>query len=110
MKDKPNKGQRYFPNNCEAIRHTPDKYFPEMPIEAFMDWKIHGYQIPDSVFAIIRMKDKDGKYTEKYYNSERGARQCLQRGMSNNQEITMCTMDGMYFLKPEDYRSDFNQP
>ena len=56
MKRKPNKGQRYFPNSCEAIRNTPDKYFPSMPYEQFEDWKVYGYQIPESVFAIIRMK------------------------------------------------------
>ena len=52
MRRKPNKGQRYFPNSCEAIRNTPDKYFPSMPYEAFEDWKVYGYQIPESVFAI----------------------------------------------------------
>ena len=46
MRRKPNKGQRYFPNSCEAIRNTPDKYFMSMPYEMFEDWKIYGYQIP----------------------------------------------------------------
>jgi hypothetical protein len=108
MKRKPNKGQRYFPNSCEAIRNTPDKYFGSMSYEQFEDLKIYGYQIPDSVFAIIRMKNEDGKYTEKFYNTERGAKNCIAKGMNENQEITMCTMEGMYFLKPDDFKIDFN--
>lgn len=107
MKKKPNKGQRYFPNSCEAIRNTPDKYFASMPYEQFEDWKIYGYQIPESVFAIIRMKDKDGKYSEKYYNTERGAKNCITKCMHENKEIYMCTMEGMYHLKPSDLL-DFN--
>ena len=108
MRKKHNKGQRYFPNSCEAIRNTPDKYFPSMPYEQFEDWKVYGYQIPESVFAIIRMKDKDGRYTEKYYNTENGAKNCITKCMHENKEIYMCTMEGMYHLKPSDLPLDFN--
>ena len=80
-----------------------------MPYEQFEDWKIYGYQIPESVFAIIRMKDKDGKYTEKYYSTERGAKNCITKCMYENKEIYMCTMEGMYHLKPSDLL-DFNNP
>ena len=108
MRKKPNKGQRYFPNSCEAIRNTPDKYFPSMPYEQFEDWKVYGYQIPESVFAIIRMKSKNGKYEEKYYNTQRGASNCINKCMKEDKEIYMCTMEGMYHLKPSDLPLDFN--
>jgi len=110
MKRKPNKGQRYFPNNCEAIRNTPEMYFPSMSYEQFEDSKIYNYQIPQSVFAIIRMKDSKGKYEEKYYNTERGASNCINKCMKENKEIYVCTDEGMYHLKPEDLPTDFNNP
>ena len=55
------------------------------------------------------MKDKDGKYSEKYYNTERGAKNCITKCMHENKEIYMCTMEGMYHLKPTDLL-DFNNP
>ena len=109
MKRKPNRGRKYFPNNCEAIRHTPPEFFAPLTYKQFEDWKIYGYEIPDSVFAIIRMRDEEtGKYSEKFYNTERGAKNCIERCMRDNKEITMCTMAGMYHLKPEDLPLDFN--
>ena len=102
--------KKYFPNNWRAIKDTPSQFFMSMPYEQFEDWKIYGYQIPESVFAIIRMKDKDGKYEEKYYNTEYGAKNCITKCMKENKEIYMCTMDGMYHLKPDDLPTDFNNP
>ena len=81
-----------------------------MPYEQFEDWKVYGYQIPESVFAIIRMKDKEGKYEEKYYNTERGASNCINKCMKENKEIYMCTEEGMYHLKPDDLPTDFYNP
>ena len=108
MKKKPKRGQRYFPNNWRAIKECPDKFFASISYEDFEDMKIYGYIIPDSVFAIIRMKDEDGKYQEKFYNTERGARQCLSKCMKENKEITMCTMDGTYHLQPDNLPTDPN--
>ena len=48
--------KKYFPNNWRAIKDSPDKYFPSMPYEQFEDWKIYGYQIPASVFGLVRTK------------------------------------------------------
>ena len=106
MRDKPNKGQRYFPNNWRAIKDCPDKFFASITYEQFEDWKIYGYVIPDSVFAIVRIKDDKGKYSEKFYNTECGAKNCIAKCMTENKDITMVTMDGMYHLSPRPF--DFN--
>ena len=101
MKNKPNKGNRYFPNNWRAVRDLPLEYLPTMEYEEFLELKVHGYVIPDSVYAVIRIKNNDtGKYVEKYYNTEHGARTCITRAMHENKDITMATMDGMYHLTP----------
>ena len=52
--------KKYFPNNWRAIKDTPDKFFISMPYEQFTDWKIYGYDIPDSVYSIIRTMDDKG--------------------------------------------------
>ena len=101
MKNKPNRGQRYFPNNWRAVRDLPDKYLPSLSFEELQEWKVYGYQIPDSVYAIIRIRDNNtGTYKEQYYNTELGAKNCIARNMHDNKDITMCTMDGMYYLTP----------
>ena len=56
------------------------------------------------------MKDKDGKYQEKFYNTERGAKNCINKCMQENKEIYMCTEEGMYHLKPDDLPTDFYNP
>ena len=101
--------RKYFPNNWRAIKDTPDKYFTSMPYELFEDWKIYGYVIPDSVFALIRTQDKDtGKVEEFFYNTEHHTRNRLKKAMSTSKEVYLCTMDGMYHLKPDNLPFDFN--
>ncbi len=100
--------KKYFPNNWRAIRDTPDKYFPPMPYEQFADWKIYGYAIPDSVYAIIRTSDDNGKVEEFFYNTEHHTRNRITKSIKENKEIYLCTMEGMYHLKPNDLPFDFN--
>ena len=93
--------RKYFPNNWQAIKDCPDKFFLSMSYDQFLDWKIHGYDIPDSVFGILRLEDKKtGKITEKFYSSPHHARRCLDKSLKENKDITLCTMDGIYHLTP----------
>jgi|TARA_B100000073_G_C23548847_1_gene499239 hypothetical protein len=102
MKNKPNRGQKYFPNNWRAVRDLPEEFLPSLSYEELKEWKCHQYVIPDSVFGIIRIEDNNtGKYVEKYYNTKRGAEACITQAMRENKSITMATMDGMYHLSPE---------
>tara|TARA_B100000886_G_scaffold273300_1_gene197233 strand:- start:1047 stop:1364 length:318 start_codon:yes stop_codon:yes gene_type:complete len=100
--------RKYFPNNWRAIKDTPDKFFTSMPYEVFEDWKIYGYVLPDSVFALIRTQDEQGKVEEFFYNTERHTRNRLKKAMTSNKQVYVCTMDGMYHLKPNDLPIDFN--
>ena len=100
--------KKYFPNNWRAIKDTPDKFFMSMPYEQLEDWKIYGYVIPDSVYALIRTKDKDGKVEEFFYNTVFYTKKRISKSIKENKEIYLCTMEGMYHLKPEDLPFDFN--
>ena len=105
--------RKYFPNNWQAIKDCPDKFFLPLTFEQFEEWKIHGYDIPDSVFGILRLEDKKtGKITEKYYSSPRHARNCLSKSIKENKSITLCTMEGIYHLSPHppiDFNNENNQ-
>jgi|TARA_R100000081_G_scaffold87935_1_gene58916 hypothetical protein len=101
--------KEYFPNNWRAIQQSPDEWFPSMPAEAFMDWKVHGYMIPDSVCCMIRETEKDGTITERIYQSAAHGQNRVRKCMQENKEIVLCTMEGMWHLKPDDIKPlDFN--
>ena len=101
--------KKYFPNNWRAIKDSPDKYFPSMPYEQFEDWKIYGYQIPASVFGLVRTMDKDGKVEEFTYNTLHHCKKRLSKSIKENKEIYLCTMEGMYHLMPDELLPiDFN--
>ena len=101
--------KNYFPNNWRAIKDSPDELFPSMPWTQFMDWKINGYMIPDSVSCIIRVIGKDGKITEHMYQSVRHGQNKVRKCLQENKEFVLCTMEGMWHLKPDDNRPiDFN--
>ena len=79
-----------------------------MPYEQFTDWKIYGYDIPDSVYSIIRTMDDKGKVEEFYYSTPHHTKKRISKSIKENKEIYLCTMEGMYHLKPEDLPIDFN--
>tara|TARA_B100001093_G_scaffold211210_1_gene202722 strand:+ start:1116 stop:1436 length:321 start_codon:yes stop_codon:yes gene_type:complete len=101
--------RKYFPNNWRAIKDTPDKFFTSIPYEQFEDWKIYGYMLPDSVFSLIRTKDMDGKVQEYFYNTPGHTKNRISKSIKENKEIYLCTMEGMYHLKPDELLpTDFN--
>ena len=100
--------KKYFPNNWRAIKDTPDKFFMSMPYEQLENWKIYGYVIPDSVYALVRTKDESGKVEEFFYSTEYYTKKRINRCIKENKEIYLCTMEGMYHLKPSDLPFDFN--
>ena len=101
--------KKYFPNNWRAIKDSPDKYFPSMPYEQFEDWKIYGYQIPASVFGLVRTKDENGKVEEFTYNTPYHCKKRISKSIKENKEIYLCTMEGMYHLMPDELLPiDFN--
>ena len=100
--------RKYFHNNWQAIKDTPDKHFASMPYEQFEDWKIYGYVLPSTLFCLIRTKGKDGKIEEFAYSTERGSRFRLNKAMEEKKEVYVCTMEGMYHLKPDNLPLDFN--
>ena len=95
--------RKYFPNNWQAIKDSPDQYFMSISYDELEDWKVYGYELPSSVFSIVRTTNKDtGKVKEYSYQTERGTKQRIRLGMKANVEMYVCTNAGMYFLKPDE--------
>ena len=109
MRRKPYKRNKYFPNNVRAIQEAPDNIFKPIPFDEFINWKVHGYELPESVFCLMRIKDTNtGNIEERYYNTVHHAKKRLSKCIEDGKEITMVSMDGVYHLSPEDIFLDFN--
>ena len=97
------KRKKYFPNNYDAVAGCPAEWFPGIPFDEFMDWKIGGFEIPSSVNCIIRETRIDtGEVTEYVYQSaghaKRRARQIMNEGVS---EFVVATAEELHYLRPE---------
>ena len=97
------KRKKYFPNNYDAVAGAPAEWFPGIPFDEFMDWKIGGYEIPSSINCIIRESRIDtGEVTEYVYQSayhaKRKARQIMDEGVS---EFVVATAEQLHYLRPE---------
>ena len=109
MRRKPYKRNKYFPNNVRAIQEAPDYIFKPVAFDEFITWKVQGYELPESVFCLMRIKDTNtGNIEERYYNTVHHAKKRLSKCIEDGKEITMVSMEGVYHLSPEDIFLDFN--
>ena len=97
------KKKKDFPNNFEAYRAAPSKFFESIPFDEFMEWKMMGWEIPSSVAAIVREQDlKTGEVKEYIYNTISGANKRCKRIMKESKsEFLVCTHDDIAHMFPK---------
>ena len=98
--------KKYYPNNWQAYKDSPDAFFLPLEFDEFMDWKINGWEIPSSVACIIREQNiKTGKVTEHVYarlsNANKRANRIMKEGKS---EFLVCTHDDIGHVYPKQLR------
>ena len=100
--------QPYYPNNWRAYKDAPDQFFLSMPFDEFMDWKMMGWQIPSSVYCIMRDYNKrTGKIKEYVYQrSDHAERKLTNLMVKGESEITVTTEDQVTILRPEEDYDD----
>tara|TARA_R100000700_G_C3107619_1_gene101989 strand:+ start:398 stop:703 length:306 start_codon:yes stop_codon:yes gene_type:complete len=96
--------KKYFPNKINALQKAHHKYFESLPYDAFMDWKMSGWEIPEDVSCIIREKNVlTGKVKEYIYKTDLGAKRKIRKLMdARESEISICSEDRIHLIKPED--------
>ena len=99
---------RYYPNNWQAIADTPSNMFETVDFEEFMDWKMEGWDVPRSVYCMIRSRNcKTDKVREYVYSSKHAASNKLRQLIdAQENELTVCTHDYVSFMKPAKYITD----
>ena len=60
------KKKPYYPNNWQAFKDAPDEMFCDHTFDELMDWKVAGWELPSSVYCIIRTMDVNTKKVKEY--------------------------------------------
>ena len=103
--------KKYFPNNWTRLVKVPHQYFESLPFDAFMDWKMNGWEIAGSHECIIRtINCETGKVKEYVYQRKDAARRRMLKLLQEEKhEIVICTHDNIQHLKPEKYISEHDE-
>ena len=93
--------QGYFPNNWQRYKDAPDDLFEPISYEDFEHWKVSGWELPESVFCIIRVTDKTTlKVKEHVYQQPAAARKKLMKLVEDsNNEITVVDNDAIHLIE-----------
>ena len=91
----------YFPHNWQKWKDVPDEFFETISYEDFEEWKISGWELPESVFCIIRVMDKTtSKVSEHVYQQAGAARKkLLQLVEDPNNEVTVVDNDAIHLIE-----------
>jgi len=100
--------KKYFPNNYDRIAKAPASYFESLPYDLFMDWKMNGWDLPESHDCIIRTVNcKTGKVKEFVYQQHKSARKKVAKLIADQEEeFIVCTHDFIQHLKPLEYLTE----
>ena len=96
----------------EALRCAPSEWFDSIAFDEFMEWKIHGWEIPSSVACIIRERNLyTGKVKEYIYSRPGDAKKRGERIMKEGvSEFTVATSDSVHHLYPDTYVEAWDDP
>ena len=97
--------KKYFPNNVDALLEAPAELFKQIEFDEFMDWKVCGWDLPDSVECIIRSRNtRTNKVKEWIYERPADARKrLLKLKEDEDNDISVVTHDEIIHLTASDY-------
>ena len=101
---------KYYPNNWQEYKDSPDEFFVPHTFEEMMSWKVAGWELPSSVCCIIRANTHKGKVKEFVYQKHSAAEAKVAALMHEGVEFTICTDEAIHFVSPnaEDYDTDYD--
>ena len=99
----PKKKKPYYPNNWQAYKDAPDDVWKDPPrFDELMDWKVGGWELPSSVYCILRTMDVNTKKVKEYrYKKPGAARNKVNKLMEEGRhEFTLVDADSIHHLTP----------
>lgn len=93
---------KYFPNNWQEYAEAPDDCFHQHTFDEIMTWKVAGWEIPSSIFCIIRERNlKTGKVKEHTYQRKHAAMAKVESLIdSADSEFIVADQDSIHFIYP----------
>ena len=89
---------KYFPNNWKAYKDAPVEAFVPCDFEEFAEWKLNGWELPESVACIIREERKDGSVREHVYQRVSFARQKLGKIIIEGGQAVVVDHESTYIV------------
>ena len=93
--------KKLFANNWQAFKDAPSSMYEACEYEEFMDWKVHGWELPSSHAAIIRYTTKTGKVKELVYKQPKAAERKINELMDQQLNFTVCDHEQIANLVPD---------
>ena len=100
--------RKYFPNNWQAVKDTPDEDFIPFEFDDFMELAMQ-WHIPSSHSCIMRIENRStGKIREHAYKTTTGAQKKIVQLVDNPDNVIMiCDDESIHLLKyPDEYFDD----
>ena len=90
-------GRKYYPNNWRKYKDAPDELFHTPTYEEFEQWKLGGWELPESICCIIRAEE-DGRINEYTYTREHAAEKKVDKLMAIGATFTYCDNESVTFM------------
>ena len=91
---------KYYPNNWQQYKETPDEFFEPHTFEEVMSWKVAGWELPASVCCIIRANTHKGKIKEFVYQKHSAAEAKVASLINEGVAFTVCTNEAIHSVSP----------
>ncbi len=90
----------YYPNNWEKYKEAPESLFIDHTYDELMEWKVSNWELPSSVFCIIRATNTNTKKIKEYVYQRRSAAEKRIRRLLNTggYEVSICTDEAIHHL------------
>ena len=90
--------RKVFPNNWQRFKDAPDDMFEEHEFEELMSWRVDHWELPSSVFCLIRESNtKTGKVKEHVYQVAGFAFKKIHALQNKSDtEFIVCDAGGLY--------------
>jgi hypothetical protein len=100
--------KKYFENNWQLYKDTPADHYQSHTFEEIMSWKVAGWELPSSVYCVIRVTNTDTKKVREHVYQRRDAAQKKVQQLVHQPDIefVVCDHESIHFLSSEPLNND----
>jgi hypothetical protein len=98
------KRKPYFDNNWQEYKDAPDDLFIPHTFEEVMSWKVGGWELPSSVYCVIRATELDTRKVTEFVCRKHSVAQSKVNELigTPNVEFVVCDHESIHYISPVD--------